>query len=52
MIDKDLKDWTFDELATYCTWKVMEHIIRGELKYGVQLVMDMTMRWKAAKDGK
>jgi hypothetical protein len=52
MTDKELKDWTFDELETYCTWKVMEAIINGELKQGVWAAMDLAMRWKTARDRK
>jgi hypothetical protein len=46
-MDKDLKDWTFDELVTYCTWKIMEHVIKGKLSDGVHFAMDMALRWKA-----
>ncbi|MFZ3286619.1 MAG: hypothetical protein WA191_07185 [Telluria sp.] len=50
MSNRDLKDWTMDELLTHATWTVMEHIIKGELSNGVYSAINLALRWKAAKE--
>ena len=50
-MDKDLKDWTFEELVNYCSWDLMQSIVQGtRLTHAVQNSINMALRWKAAKD--
>jgi hypothetical protein len=47
MITKDLKDWSMDDLITAATWKVMEEVIKGQLRDGVYHAVMLALRWKA-----
>jgi hypothetical protein len=50
---KDLKDFTWEDLQTYCTWRLMEEITKGTpLKSAVWSVIDLTLMWKRAQDEK
>lgn len=51
MNDKELKDWTFQELNSYCTWRVMEGLLKGEALYSLVNQNNMlAVKWRGDKD--
>lgn len=49
-VNKELKDWTMDDLLTAASWQVMDHIIKGSLRDGVWSAINLALRWKAAQE--
>lgn len=53
MINKELKDWTFDELVAYNRGCIVIGIGEGKFQYEVWAATNLTVQWcKAQQDKK
>jgi len=47
---KDLRDWTFDELVSHACWKVIEGMTKGQsLRDTMFSVVNMATAWARTK---
>lgn len=45
--EKELKDWTYDELCKWASWEVIQGICRGDtLEYSMRCILRIATKWK------
>lgn len=49
-LTQDLKDYTFDELVTYCQARITLGIPTGKFNEEIWRAMDLALMWKPARD--
>lgn len=49
-IEKQIKDWSFDDLCKWAAWEVATGMLNGKsLKSSMSYVLDVALRWKTEK---
>lgn len=51
-LQKELKDYTFDELVQMCQGDIVMSIPVGDFNYAVWRAMELVLRWKAEQEKK
>jgi hypothetical protein len=52
-MNKELAEYTFNELVDHCTWLIIQGIVSGDrLRTAVFSVCDLCAQWRKAIDGK
>jgi hypothetical protein len=51
-LQKELKDYTFEELVIYCQARITLGIPTGKFNDEIWRAMDLALMWKATKDNK
>lgn len=49
-LQQNLKDYTFDELVTYCQARITLGIPTGKFNDEIYRAMDLALMWKSLKD--
>jgi hypothetical protein len=44
-MEKDRKDWTFEELNLHCCKIILEHLLNGSFKTGVYMALQVAVMW-------